>query len=488
MAGASIPGSKIKVVGSGIKIAMGGGLSSGLPAGLKRPNDGEGFDAPAASKARPPPPGMPQQQAWGIPGLPAMPGMTIPPPPSNMASGSNAGVLAIPPPPGGLAMGGVIGALPPGGTIGPPASGSGELPQGGRIGEVKTGGTIGPPKAEAEDWDWYPDDNYPSSSSQPALHNGEMSIADQIANLASMLNPQAGQQIPASTADALLGGANLLQGAMGAGLSEQQMAAAQLQMMAQQEMSKAGEELQQLQAIQMQQLAAQYAAAGGAPSDEAPQGGYSEAVSAEISAAQQAQYLQQCQFQAQVRQFEADRNQGMDEIGRRVSSTVSRFKNGFRPIQLCQKLFKMGNCFRGDDCTFAHALDELHPASPDLPTDFSSGGHGTTTLAEQTDKDDFTSQVPTMRMKKKREMCHRLTRGGCLLGKKCMFAHDETELGTVCLVITDRVKTAICKHWESGKCIYGKYCVNAHGMDEIGLLKPPEDLCPPSNVYKKFAP
>merc|ERR1711918_62241 len=99
----------------------------------------------------------------------------------------------------------------------------------------------------------------------------------------------------------------------------------------------------------------------------------------------------------------------------------------------------------------------------------------------------FENTEPTRRMKKKREMCQRLLNveaGGCLLGKQCMFAHSEKELGTVELVITDRVKVALCKFWQNGKCIYGKYCVNAHGMEEVGKLKPPEQFCPP----QKYAP
>jgi len=210
------------------------------------------------------------------------------------------------------------------------------------------------------------------------------------------------------------------------------------------------------------------------------------AVQQEVTFAQQTQYLQQCQFQAQMRQYE---NARTNNTGKSTFELPSRFKTGFRPMQLCRKLFRQGHCPRGDDCTFAHVAEELHPAAPefkaingnndaDLPP-----GVGTESLAQQAVEAPPTSE-PAMRMKKKREMCQRLGRGGCLLGKKCMFAHTESELGTVALVITDRVKTSICKFWENDKCIYGKYCVNAHGMEEIGQLKPPEDLSPPMKMYK----
>merc|ERR1712050_733287 len=75
-------------------------------------------------------------------------------------------------------------------------------------------------------------------------------------------------------------------------------------------------------------------------------------------------------------------------------------------------------------------------------------------------------------------MCMRLqNRGQCLLVDMCMFAHSEAQLGTVALVIDDRVKTEICRKWENGKCVFGKYCPSAHGMEQIGRLKPPEEIC-----------
>jgi len=126
----------------------------------------------------------------------------------------------------------------------------------------------------------------------------------------------------------------------------------------------------------------------------------------------------------------------------------------------------------GNKCTFAHAYEELHPASAeliDLPR--------SDMLSEQK-VEDFETQEPHMRMKKKREMCQRFqNKGECLLGKRCMFAHTESDLGKVELVYDDRVKTEICRKWETGKCVFGRYCPHAHGMEQIGRLKPPEEIC-----------
>merc|ERR1719282_207741 len=204
------------------------------------------------------------------------------------------------------------------------------------------------------------------------------------------------------------------------------------------------------------------------------------AIQEATTVAQQTQFMQQHQFHSQWRVFENQRLAKGQSTG--DVAVATRFKDGFRPMQLCKKLFKFGACQRGAECTFAHAMDELHPASVDLGP--SEEQVNTTALADQQTA-TFENTEPTRRMKKKREMCHRLVNGGCLLGKECMFAHTEDELGTVGLVITDRVKTQICRFWESGKCIYGKYCVNAHGMDEVGKLKPPEEFCPPSKSYKR---
>lgn len=182
--------------------------------------------------------------------------------------------------------------------------------------------------------------------------------------------------------------------------------------------------------------------------------------------AQQAQYLQQAQFYQQLR--EEDEKKSMASKGPdtwAAEEDCSRFKKEFRPLRLC-KHFTTAGCWRGSDCTYAHTLEELHPASPDMPRQ----NLGTTALAETGKIEE--SQIPDVRMKKKREMCHKFENKECVLGRACPFAHHENELGTIELVITDKVKTRICKFWEAGKCIFEKNCVNAHGEKEIGTKRP----------------
>mmetsp|Transcript_91942 Transcript_91942/g.259747 ORF Transcript_91942/g.259747 Transcript_91942/m.259747 type:complete len:504 (-) Transcript_91942:44-1555(-) len=191
----------------------------------------------------------------------------------------------------------------------------------------------------------------------------------------------------------------------------------------------------------------------------------------ELNIALQAQLQQQAAFQSQLRQYESQRYAKDSHI----QGEPTRFKNGYRPMRMC-KFGASSQCVKGDACMFGHAYNELHPASPEFHQNTNSGP--SISLAQQ-EVESYLNAEPNYQMKKKKEICHRMSKSGCLLGERCMFAHKESDIGTVALVIADeRVKRVICRFWEAGKCSYGRYCVNAHGMDEIGKLKPPEELCP----------
>merc|ERR1712080_761391 len=194
------------------------------------------------------------------------------------------------------------------------------------------------------------------------------------------------------------------------------------------------------------------------------------------NAAEQTQLLQQQQFLIASRNY---------DIGR--GGITRRFPDGKRPIQMCKNQQIHGMCRRGDECAFGHSYDELHPASAELHASQDAGAKVFSALAEQ-EEPSFLNGAPSMQMKKKRDICQRMNRSGCLLNERCMFAHSEEELGKVALVITEeRVKRVLCKLWDSSRCGYGKYCVNAHGMGEIGKLKPPEELCPSGPIRTKAA-
>lgn len=206
------------------------------------------------------------------------------------------------------------------------------------------------------------------------------------------------------------------------------------------------------------------------------------AVYAAAAEAQNAQLLQQAQF---INQLRLEAQQSAIKAAEKDPSLFfgeapSRFKGHFRPLRMCKHFITMG-CWRGNDCTYAHSMDELHPASQDLPNlDLGIGELGafadTSALAEQSKPPE--SQLPDVRMKKKRELCQKFQNNDCVLGRACPFAHGEAELGTVELVITEKVRTRICKFWTSGRCVFGHQCVNAHGEHEIGTKRPPF-LTPP---------
>lgn len=201
------------------------------------------------------------------------------------------------------------------------------------------------------------------------------------------------------------------------------------------------------------------------------------AVYAATAQVQQEQYVQQFQFWQQMRAHEAQRGSKVQNFPVPLPQQMTRFKDNFRPMRLCKHLVTLGFCRGGEQCTFAHAYEELHPSSLDLPKE-ADDPNSTSALAEQISGDS--TKLPDLRLKKKKELCGRFTRGYCSLGKVCSFAHGEDELNTVGLAVCGKVKTQLCRNWEIGKCIYGANCNNAHGEREIGTKRPPPELAPPS--------
>jgi len=192
-----------------------------------------------------------------------------------------------------------------------------------------------------------------------------------------------------------------------------------------------------------------------------------------VFAAQQAQYMQQMQFIQSVRASEAESAGQL--IGHVDGPLVEcRFTTDFRPLQFCYKFFSADGCGRGAKCTYAHCAEELHPNSPHYPKHLKASSSGNV-LAELEQDDDPASKMPEMRMKKKKEICNKWKKdgdGSCVLGKACPFAHGEHEIGTVELVICEKVKIKLCPYWDKGKCVHGKNCLNAHGKEEIGMKRP----------------
>merc|ERR1712039_626059 len=188
-----------------------------------------------------------------------------------------------------------------------------------------------------------------------------------------------------------------------------------------------------------------------------------QAVQNAIFQAQYAQCLQQLQF------AETNRSLGNDE-------QPPRFQGDCRPVKPCIQIMSYGFCKRGEECTFAHTFEELHPAvAEDLGK--RAGLGSTNALAEQSTASAPPAKAAT-RMREKREMCRAYARNECLLGPLCPDAHHKEELYTTCRVYDVGVRRGLCKHWLKGECIFGSGCMNAHGEEQIGTPKPDKIVTP----------
>jgi len=106
-------------------------------------------------------------------------------------------------------------------------------------------------------------------------------------------------------------------------------------------------------------------------------------------------------------------------------------------------LFNLNICKKGNDCPFAHTMDELR----DKPNLY------------------------------KTKLCEAFLQGQCTKGEDCHFAHGEEELRST----PDLFKTAICNLWTQGKCTAGESCRFAHGYED---LRP----APSHHKFKKKGP
>jgi len=92
-------------------------------------------------------------------------------------------------------------------------------------------------------------------------------------------------------------------------------------------------------------------------------------------------------------------------------------------------LFNLNICKKGNDCPFAHTMDELR----DKPNLY------------------------------KTKLCEAFLQGQCTKGEECSFAHGEEELRST----PDLFMTAICNLWTQGKCTAGESCRFAHGHEDL---------------------
>eukprot|EP00440_Ansanella_granifera_P033165 gb/GFBE01035982.1/.p1 GENE.gb/GFBE01035982.1/~~gb/GFBE01035982.1/.p1 ORF type:complete len:389 (+),score=7.87 gb/GFBE01035982.1/:1-1167(+) len=163
------------------------------------------------------------------------------------------------------------------------------------------------------------------------------------------------------------------------------------------------------------------------------------------------------------------------------------------------RFFKVGRCFRGDDCTFAHYEEELMPELSLIHTrlckDYTSTGRcrmggnckyahsqeellqARTDLAQRQENalqfQDQLARRPDRCSDKTREhkfrtrMCKFFEAGTCRAGDECGYAHYDYHLQPE----VSLYRTELCYDFESdGYCRRGAACKYAHGRDS--LLKP----------------
>ena len=139
--------------------------------------------------------------------------------------------------------------------------------------------------------------------------------------------------------------------------------------------------------------------------------------------------------------------------------------------QLCGNYAKDGKCRYGKSCRFAHGESELRARA--------LGGAS---------KGKSAKELPTDPLYKT-QLCENYAQDGkCRYGKRCHFAHGDSELRAPPRFVAKELptdplyKTQLCQNYaQDGKCRYGDRCLFAHGDSE--LRSQPQQL-PTDPLYK----
>jgi len=120
-------------------------------------------------------------------------------------------------------------------------------------------------------------------------------------------------------------------------------------------------------------------------------------------------------------------------MARRAPVARERFQLQFRKSRMC-RFYVRGECAKGEQCMFAHGLQEV-TCAPDL---------------------------------RKTSLCPDWQSGRCpLSAEACLRAHGPGDLhGTPAYL-----KTSLCKQFLSGRCHAGKACRHAHGDAELETMQ-----------------
>lgn len=121
------------------------------------------------------------------------------------------------------------------------------------------------------------------------------------------------------------------------------------------------------------------------------------------------------------------------------------------------KFFEEGRCDRGDDCTYAHAQEEISAPRRKQGPGFrqhADGGHGTEYRGVRV------AHPPLDPGKFRTVACKNYARcGHCPFGESCNFIHT---------LEPQALAKIVCRHWVQGACIRGDHCKMLHtDTDEV---------------------
>ncbi|KAF3335697.1 Zinc finger CCCH domain-containing protein 39 [Carex littledalei] len=109
----------------------------------------------------------------------------------------------------------------------------------------------------------------------------------------------------------------------------------------------------------------------------------------------------------------------------------------FFKTKLCNNFTNKGSCGYGDECTFAHGMEDL--------------------------RSSWEARIRVCKM--------HMRSGKCTYGANCSYLHVETGEGS-CVSAADKKRTGFCKtnpcfSWRtSGRCSYGAYCRFIHANED----------------------
>ncbi|CAN1120309.1 Zinc finger CCCH domain-containing protein 39 [Linum perenne] len=143
--------------------------------------------------------------------------------------------------------------------------------------------------------------------------------------------------------------------------------------------------------------------------------------------------------------------------------------NIFFKTRVCAK-FKTGTCRNGENCNFAHGMQDLRQPPPNWQE--LVGAVGSSRVEDQ----DISTRLPVVnweddqRIIHKMKLCKKFCNGEeCPYGDRCNFLHeDPAKFRRANLMKPVYWKTRLCSKFEiTGHCPFGDNCHFAHGLAEL---------------------